>query len=517
METISEFLEKIRKNDVYLIIAIFIIAFFFRFALHAVVPVSGDASFHYSISKYIADTGQIPSLELVTGSDPFRYPPVFHFLSAFSYKLTGDVTLISPIFGALAVVVFFLFVRKFFKKLMSPTTFLLIMFMPMLFYFSGIGYSESVLFFCAITAYYFYFSFIKSEPGKMKNYFLILTIIFSALSALSHYHGGIVILSIFIYSLFRRNLKQAFTILIISLLIASPWYIKNQMEYGNPIWPMLTTGNFPDAHPELKQVSLGDKVLHWFSPQKWKALFFDFWIGAPNSGEDIENNYEIGTEKIPGFTYIFAIWIILLIVLTILLIFGFLDLRNNEYMLLFIIATVLCIIPLTLLDYGRLIFTAMPLFVLSLAQGFNKFWERLEIKVVFVASIIAFIGVAFGYGMIYSSTIQPYYPYYDQIRNEIPDNALVFSFQPGEYRYYTGKETVGIENIPNRIHTDIYDAPDPSLYLKQNNVDYMCCDFRRYVSYQEENKEICDFFLDNYSPVLDYEENGKWGKCWVIE
>jgi len=159
----------------------------------------------------------------------------------------------------------------------------------------------------------------------------------------------------------------------------------------------------------------------------------------------------------------------------------------------------------------------MPLFVLSLVQGFNKFWKRFEIRIVFVASIIAFIGVAFGYGMIYAGTVEPYYPYYDQIRDEIPDNALVFSITPGEYRYYTGKEIVGIENIPNRIHTDIYDAPDPSSYLKQNNVDYMCCDFRKYVSYTEENREICDFFLDNYSPVLNYEKNGKWGKCWVIE
>ena len=109
-----------KKTYIKLSVILIVLATILRFAFALAYTVSGDACWHLSAAKFIATENKIPVFENIGRMQPFWPPPLFHFVSAFLYKLTAPISmnladlslkLASPIFGTLSVIILFFFVR----------------------------------------------------------------------------------------------------------------------------------------------------------------------------------------------------------------------------------------------------------------------------------------------------------------------------------------------------------------------------------------------------------------------
>ena len=98
-----------------LTIAVIAIAIIIRIILSSLHTISGDACWHYTASKFIANEKRFPLHEQIGRDEPFWPPPLFHIISAVFYKVTGNfgLKLVPLIFGILTLI----FSYKIFKML----------------------------------------------------------------------------------------------------------------------------------------------------------------------------------------------------------------------------------------------------------------------------------------------------------------------------------------------------------------------------------------------------------------
>ncbi len=232
-----------KKIDyVKLSIAIIIIATILRFAFALTYTVSGDACWHLSAARFIANENKIPLYEGIGRLQPFWAPPVFHFVAAFLYKIFMPVSqnladlslrLVSPIFGTLTVVILYFISRKFFDEKITFYSMIFINFLPLFLDYSILGYVGSTVAFFSVLSVYF-----------VLNNRYVLSSVSLGLAILSKY-SAVFILPMLFYLVYKRssNKKESyikmFIVSILSLLISSVWFIRNFILLKNPVWPFL--------------------------------------------------------------------------------------------------------------------------------------------------------------------------------------------------------------------------------------------------------------------------------------
>ena len=94
-----------RYND--LCVLLLAAAIIFRLILVSIHTISGDACWHYSVSKFIADNKNIPFQENVgrEKNEAFWAPPLFHIIGAIFYSAFGEfgLKLVPMMFGSLSI------------------------------------------------------------------------------------------------------------------------------------------------------------------------------------------------------------------------------------------------------------------------------------------------------------------------------------------------------------------------------------------------------------------------------
>ncbi|HLD86982.1 MAG TPA: glycosyltransferase family 39 protein, partial [Candidatus Nanoarchaeia archaeon] len=182
------------KKLTIILIAIAILA---RFTLTSIYAVSGDACWHLSAARFIAEEGRIPLDEPIGRDEPFWAPPLFHLIAAGFYVAFGNfgLKLVSPIFGSACLIIGYLILRRSLNDRATFYGMAFLSFLPIMMDYSVLGYGESVLTFFVLLALYCAFE------GRF-----LLSGVAAGLAILTKYNGLFVI-PVLLYIAFTKSGK----------------------------------------------------------------------------------------------------------------------------------------------------------------------------------------------------------------------------------------------------------------------------------------------------------------------
>ena len=372
----------------YSIIIIFLFSIIV-FALTSVYHVSGDACWILSASRVIAEDNKIPFNEGIGRDEPFWAPPLFHFVSAFVYSISGNIAdttvkFLSPIFAILALILTLLIVRKIFDKKLGFYTLLFLAFIPLFMDYSVFSYVESMLTFFIVLSVYL----------AIKNKIMLASIA-TGLGILTKYNA-LFIIPLLIYIIYKNNknnkvlIKNILTVVLLPIVIASPWLIRNWILLGNPIWPFLNflfdgvqSASYSGFHlSRLVDINL---IIHTYL-----GLF-----GVPNG-----NPSNLFFFDIPFLTPMIILWLIgtVIFLLPLIYIFFIKKIKNtillSIWIFLFLILFLLYI-PNVGFGVSRIIIPAIPALAIVWAIGFNKILNPKNKKIVSMILILIISGFVF--------------------------------------------------------------------------------------------------------------------------
>jgi len=159
-------LKKFKNLNKYTKLAILIITIgiLLRFSLASVYHPSGDACWHFSVARFIADEGRIPLFEQFGRDEPFWAPPVFHLILAFFYKSFSifsqniaefSMKMVSPLFSSLTLIISYLITKELFSKKTALYSLIFLTFIPLSMDYGIFGYVDSTLSFFVVLSVYF--------------------------------------------------------------------------------------------------------------------------------------------------------------------------------------------------------------------------------------------------------------------------------------------------------------------------------------------------------------------------
>ncbi|HLC59851.1 MAG TPA: glycosyltransferase family 39 protein [Candidatus Nanoarchaeia archaeon] len=402
-------INKFKKSDKYTKYSIYIIILFsvIVFSLTSVYHVSGDGCWHVPVGKFIATHGKFPLFEPLGRDEPFWSPPLYHiivaavyyFFSAFNHNAANfAIKFISPIFGILTLIFSFLVIKKLTNSKISFYSTIFLAFIPIFIDYSVLSYVESSMTFFVILSVYF-----------LINEKIFLSGISVGLSILAKYNG-IFILPALIYYLYKKYNRKSFyknsaIIVIVSLLVASPWIIRNWLLLGNPIWPFL---NFIFHGYQIKSYS----VLNIKNLISWNLVTFTVLgvFGVPD-GNPAAFRFVSWMPNI--ISYIVA-WV-LIITTFMFLLYIFISKKSVNYgkdvkkFLKIWILSYLVLLLVYIANVGfsvsRIILPAFPAIAIFCGLGLNNFIENLKTKKnkILVFSLIALIIILFIFTLIFKT------------------------------------------------------------------------------------------------------------------
>ena len=338
-----------------LTIILLIIAILARFCLAFLSTVSGDACWHLSAARFIAEEGRIPL------DEPFWAPPLFHLIAAGFYAAFGNfgLKLVSPIFGSACLIMEYLILKRFLKERALFFAMLFFSFLPLMIDYSILGYGESVLTFFLLLALYCAFE------GRF-----LLSGVAAGLAILTKYNGVVVIPAliaiVWLHSKKNERWKNAAMVCIVPMLIASPWFLRNYLALGNPIWPFLNF-LFPAAIEEAySQIS----ILALFSSQAWVSLYLGFF-GVPDG-----NFRSLMFLDIPFFWFLFGAFIFATIAFLTPLFFG-LRKRKGDWAWYVLLGSFFLLFLLYVANVGPFVSRMLMPAIIALAVFYGRGAERL--------------------------------------------------------------------------------------------------------------------------------------------
>ncbi len=363
-------LEKHTRYSVFIIILFSIIVFSLASAYH----VSGDGCWHASVGKYIGKSQKIPLFEPLGREEPFWSPPLYHMIAAGVYSLSNLISsdfadfaakFVSPVFSVLALIFSFLTIRKLFNSKIAFYSTVFLASIPIFLDYSIFSYVESTLTFFVVLSIYFMVS------GK-----IALSGIAAGLSILTKYNGAFV-LPVLVFILYKKQGKNRFyknaaIVIGLSLLIASPWLLRNWVLLGNPIWPFLNfafNGYESRSFSSLNLNNIIDPDLYVFT---YMGIF-----GVP------DGNYRaLAMVNLPYFEILFFIWMAGTFIFSLPFIVGILNFKNirksykNYDIGIILVLSYLILFFMYAANVGfsvsRMLLPALPAFALFWASGFEK-------------------------------------------------------------------------------------------------------------------------------------------------
>jgi len=244
-----------REIAAYLIIAAFGIAW----AYYATQPNFGfgDETYYILAARaYIANNfipaTHIPNLyDTPLGGEPLAKPPLSYYIPALFLFLDdyylGNLfvyKLFPPIFCILTMVLMYVMIGRLFDKDIALLSIILLASVPLITHFAIITYVDiPYTFFYTLAVLKLYEMF---ENPDRKN--VIYSGAFLGITFLCKESALFIILSLFVYLLLKnnfnlfkmvkdKNFKNAVVASLIGLCIITPWWIRNYILFGNPVYP----------------------------------------------------------------------------------------------------------------------------------------------------------------------------------------------------------------------------------------------------------------------------------------
>jgi 4-amino-4-deoxy-L-arabinose transferase-like glycosyltransferase len=392
--------EKYKSLDKYekTAILVIVIAILLRISLAAVYHVSGDACWQLSNAKFISENNEIPLFEQFGRGEPFWPPPLFHIISAFVYGLFSNFSLaaasfmikmVSPIFGSLTLILFYLIAKQLFSNKVALMSILFLSFIPLHLDYSIFSYVDGTVTFLAVLCVYF----------ALKDKFLLASII-AGLAILTKYNGIFIIPVIWYIAYIRGKGEKAFLkkfllISTVSITIGGLWFLRNWILLGNPVYPFLNSmfggleiGTFADSNVgKLNFMNL-------LNLSGLLSIYLGFF-GIPDG-----NIKSLAFIDIPYLSYMFAIWFIGTVVFIFPVFLGLLSKNLKHKKLLYIwLGSYLTLILFYIINaswsVSRFLLPAFPVLALAWATGLDGI-KKMNIRKYFILiCILIIIGFTF--------------------------------------------------------------------------------------------------------------------------
>lgn len=381
--------EKYTKCSILIIVLFSLVVL----SLASIYHVSGDGCWHIPAGKFIANNQKIPLLEPLGRDEPFWSPPLYHMIVAFVYYLFSymgndaanfAVKFVSPLFGIMSLIFSFLAIKKLFNSKIGFYSTVFLAFVPIFIDYSVLSYVESTLTFFVVLSVYF-----------MLNGRFILAGISAGLSILAKYNG-VFILPVLLYILYKRFgkdvfRKKAWMVIIVPLLVAMPWFIRNWILLGNPVWPFL---NFIFNGFEAKSYS----ALEFGRLFHYNILAYTYFgiFGVP------DGNYALlALLQAPYSNILLAAWLIGTLIFIAPLIVGIFSKRNG--ILGIWILSYLALFFLYVMNVGwavsRMMLPAFPAVAAFWAFGAERLFKLKKFKkmllVLLAVVIVGFVSASY--------------------------------------------------------------------------------------------------------------------------
>jgi len=439
-----------KKAGTYTQAAVFVllVGIIVRFALAYLATPSGDSAWHLAIAQYIAETGTIPVFEGL-GRFAFWPPPLFHLIAAGVYSLFSifgtDVALksmqfVSPFFGSLTLVLFFLFVKNWLGEKHALYSTIFLSFIPFHIYYSSISHIGSMLTFFVILALYLLY----------KRRFWLSAIV-CGLGVLTKYNMFFVF-PVILYMIYKgtgkkliNTAQKGIAYFLLAFAVGIPWYIRNYVQFGNPIYTFLNPLFVKLGFPVFQY------TFQWPGPTYTLNRFVEVM-----SGQYLDLfGIPLGDARLLGLfpwqPYSWLIWGLLTVAFFIPLLVGLYSKKKGTGpFLLWLIIPFLVMAVLYFNEYGnfylRLIMPAILGAALLWGVGFDailKARRRHKGLIVFLLLLVCFgfIGGEFVKTKKATDLRQAYAADYQWVHKNIPKDALVAPAS-GTMVYYTQRMTI---------------------------------------------------------------------------
>ena len=385
------FIEKFNNSEKYTKYSILIIILFsiIVLSLTSIYHVAGDACWHLSIGRYIGLNFKIPLYEQFGRDEPFWAPPLYHFVVAtvfFIFSLFNSnaaniaIKFISPLFGILTLIFSFLIIKKLFNSKIAYYSMLFLTFLPIFLDYSIFSYVESMLLFFIILSIYFAI-----------NNKIIFASIAAGFGILTKYNG-LFILPLLIYIVYRNNkgkknlIASVLIITVLPLILSMPWFIRNYIILGNPIWPFLNfIFNGVDTKTPFHVSDLSRLIDINIIIFTYLGLF-----GVPNGSP--ENLFFF---KIPLLNLLITIWLIGTFIFTLPFIY-FKKIKKKDLIIVWVVPYIILFI-LYLVDANfsviRIILPVIPALAIVWAHGFDRLLNPKYKKIIIVLFTLVVLGL----------------------------------------------------------------------------------------------------------------------------
>ena len=418
------------------------------------------------------------------------YPSGFQLIQVFIYLFTGESLLFIRVFSCFVFALFILLIynwaKEFFKQeraiLISLTLFVTL---PIIILFSRISSQYMYLAFQFSLACYFLHKFLIQNEKQQ----LFFSSIFAGFASLTSYLG-LTFLPILFLSISpdKKSYKYILFSLIIFSLVISPWYVRDFILTGNPIWPF-GGGKYVDE-AILKENSI---ILEDVS----QASGFSY-----NDFDTLENSlYRLFSPSVNLFSsYINGLRPVFTIFAILALIYWVKD--RNKHMKLFVtwfLVVLLAYVLFIRISERYLILISIPTVFLSVYFLEFLFKQKLLSKGKFL--IIILLAIIYAYGFLISVFWDGCYADVDQkmsfkffeilgdkwkaidlcygngtkiwkhINNNLPQDAVIATTELK--MYYIDRKVVAMDSWALREIYHNKTADTLHSVLTANNVDYI--------------------------------------------
>ncbi|MGD6806293.1 MAG: ArnT family glycosyltransferase [Candidatus Bathyarchaeia archaeon] len=205
------------------------------------------------------------------------YPPGIQLTAASLYALAGSANdfyyrLLSPIFSVATLLVTYKFAQQLTKnRVFSVYAISALCAVP---YFWELFIQETYImaltFMLTCSAFYFYKAYSSNAVGATK--YEVLGVLFCGFAALTSYMGLFALGIILLYALHRKlSLRRLGGLTALAAFIILPWYFRNLILLGNPLYPFFGVGKYLDP------LLLSSTTQHF---QHYSLIPEYFWIGT---------------------------------------------------------------------------------------------------------------------------------------------------------------------------------------------------------------------------------------------
>jgi 4-amino-4-deoxy-L-arabinose transferase-like glycosyltransferase len=555
------------KIFMYLLVGAIIFHIVCVVILASVPPVSRDAlTHHLAIPKLYIQKGGMVELPEIPHS---YYPPNLNLLYIIPLYFGNDIMpkYIHFAFALMTAWLIFSYIKKRLDGLYALTGVLFFLSIPVIVKLSITVYVDLGLAFFSFAALV---ALIRWYESGFSIRYLICSGVLCGLALGTKYNGLLVLfimtlITAFIYTRLAPAgkaqqvgaLKYAAVFMLVSLLIFSPWMVRNYIWTGNPIYPLyhkwfkpsvaaVSPNQGADLHKSKTQAPAASKpAINQAGPQQssvpWnhlsirRIIYGESWLQIALipvriffQGRDDTPKYFDG--KLNPFLFILPF-------------FAFYRIRedsgNVRIAKWLLLAFTLLFITIAFLRYSiriRYIAPAIPALVVLSMFGLNRLtvliqkYQGDQIKkvanVAAVAVVITSLGLNLGYLVqqfkvvdpfsyisgrcdrdAYITKYRPAYPVIKYVNEKFGEEVKILSLFQGNRRYYSDRETVHNENILRKAAKSASTPQAISFRLKKKGFTHLIVRYNLYkqwaiANFNAQEINMLNIFFNNHAQLL---------------